>query len=94
MADRIRSNPGGNYAGQGPGADNGCVNGGADCAPDVLAQDDWFRWLADLRRRLPAGATASVAMQTIAPVNQFMITLSWPEIGQDGPVSYTLVLQL
>ena len=35
MADRIRGNPGGAYAGAGPGADNGCVNGGGDCAPDA-----------------------------------------------------------
>ena len=44
MADRIRSNPNGAYAGGGPGEDMGCVNGGADCDPDQLATDDWFRW--------------------------------------------------
>jgi type IV pilus assembly protein PilV len=94
MADRIRSNPLGNYAGTGPGANNGCVNGGGDCGPDVLAQDDWFRWLGDLRNRLPAGASATVTVQNAAPLNQFVITVSWPEVGQDGPVSYTLALQL
>ena len=30
-------------------------------------QDDWFRWLGDLRRRLPAGATATVTVQNIRP---------------------------
>ena len=94
MADRIRANPGGAYAGAGPGANNGCVNGGVDCEPDEMARDDWFRWLGDLQRRLPTGATANVEIQDLAPITQFVITVSWPEIGQDEPVSYTLALQL
>jgi type IV pilus assembly protein PilV len=93
MADRIRANPRGAYAGAGPGADNACVNGGGDCAPDALAADDWFRWLGDLHRRLPVGATATVAVQNLAPVTQFTITVSWPEVGQDAPLSYTLAVQ-
>jgi type IV pilus assembly protein PilV len=94
LADRIRANPQGAYAGTGPGADNGCVNGGVDCGADALAQDDWFRWLGDLRRRLPVGATASVEVRNLAPVDEFIIRLSWPETGQDVPVSYTLALRL
>jgi type IV pilus assembly protein PilV len=96
MADRIRANPGGAYAGVGPGVNNSCVNGGADCSADQLAQDDWFHWFADLQRRLPVGATASVAVADLAPVpvNQFTIIVSWPEVGQEAPVSYTLALQL
>jgi type IV pilus assembly protein PilV len=94
MADRIRSNPAGSYQGAGPGADNGCVNGGVDCAPDQLAADDWFRWLEDLGRRLPAGATANIERRDAAPLTEYEITLSWPEAGQDAPVSYRLALQL
>lgn len=93
MADRIRANPGGNYAGAGPGANNACVNGAADCSPDALAQDDWWRWLNDMNRRLPAGATASVAVEPLPPVTQYVITVSWPEVGQEEPVSYTLAMQ-
>lgn len=94
MADRIRANPGGTYAGEGPGTDNDCVNGAGDCSPDELAQDDWFRWLGDMRRRLPAGATGTVAVEDMAPVTQFTVTVFWPEVGQDQPLSYTLALQL
>lgn len=94
MADRIRANPGGSYAGSGPGADRGCVNGGGDCSADDLAADDWFRWLGDLHRRLPAGATAVIEEQAGAPVRQVAITLSWPEAGQEAPVTYSLALQL
>ena len=94
MADRIRANPAGTYSGTGPGADNGCVNGGLDCGPDELAADDWFHWLADLQRRLPDGATASVDRQVIAPITEFAITVFWPEPGQEEPASYTLVMQL
>ena len=94
MADRIRSNPAGAYAGAGPGANNGCVNGAGDCAADAMAADDWFRWFADLQRRLPAGANATGATQNIAPLTQYTITIAWPEVGQDTPASYTLALQL
>ena len=94
MADRIRANPAGSYQGTGPGADNGCVNGGADCAPDELAADDWFHWLGDLGRRLPIGATASVERQAIPPVTKYQIIVSWPEPGQEAPVTYTLALLL
>lgn len=94
MADRIRANPAGSYAGTGPGEDNGCVNGTLDCGPDLLAQDDWFRWLADVRRRLPEGATAAIQREAIAPLTQFEITVAWPEPGQEQPATYTLALQL
>ena len=94
MADRIRLNPQGAYAGAGPGEDQGCVNGAGDCEPDELAQDDWFRWLNDLNRRLPAGASATIELEDLAPVQQFLITVSWPESGQEEPASYTLALQL
>ena len=94
MADRIRANPDGGYAGAGPGADNGCVNGAADCDRDQLAQDDWFHWLTDLHARLPAGANAIVELQDLAPLRQYVITVAWPEIGQGDPISYTLALQL
>jgi type IV pilus assembly protein PilV len=96
MADRIRANPGGNYAGNGPGtgANNGCVNGAGDCNPNMLAQDDWWRWMRDVGRRLPAGATTTVTVQPLPPVTQYVITVSWPEVGQEAPVSYSLAIQL
>ena len=94
MADRIRLNPTGTYKGNGPGADNSCVNGPGDCDPDQLAADDWFRWRSDLERRLPVGASATVERQSLPPVEQFVIVVSWPESGQEEPASYTLALQL
>ena len=94
MADRIRANPTGTYEGTGPGADNGCVNGGVDCEPDALAADDWFRWQQDLARRLPAGASAAIQRTVAAPLTQFDIIVSWPEVGQDAPMTYQLAMQL
>ncbi len=96
MADRIRANAaaGAAYAGNGPGADNGCVNGVGACTPVQLAQDDWFRWLQDLRARLPLGADANIAVADLAPLTQYTITLRWPETGQEAPATYTVVLQL
>ena len=96
MAERIRANgPGGPaYAGTGPGADNNCVNGPADCAPDQLAADDWFRWLRDVQARLPAGATAEIAVTPGAATTRYAITLRWPELGRPDPTSYTLAVDL
>lgn len=96
MADRIRANPGipAGYSGAGPGADNACVNGAADCSPGELAQDDWFHWFLAVRDRLPRGATADIQVADLAPVplDQYTITLRWPETGQTEPATYTLVM--
>lgn len=94
MAERIRANPLGTYEGTGPGTDYDCVNGSADCTADELAEDDWFRWLADIARRLPGGAAGAVDVTDLPPVRQVEITVSWPEGGQEEPASYTLALQL
>jgi type IV pilus assembly protein PilV len=100
MANRIRTNINaqGAYAGVGPGADNGCVNGAVNCGRDALAGDDWFWWLRDVQDRLPVGASANIQVTPIAtpalPMTRYDITLQWPEAGQAEPVSYTLTVQL
>lgn len=100
MADRLQVNAGAgaSYLGAGPGANSGCVNGVADCAPATIATDDWFHWLQDVQRRLPTGATASIASNALmvggVPVTEYQITLNWPEPGQTAPASYTLVMRL
>lgn len=96
MADRIRTNINAEdaYAGIGPGADNGCVNGAAACSNDALASDDWYWWLQDVKTNLPVGATADIQVNTIATMKRYDITLRWPEAGQPAPVSFTLTVQL
>lgn len=94
MAERVRLNPSGNYAGSGPGADQGCVNGADACDANNLAQDDWFHWLNDIQRRLPAGAAARIERQALPPLTEFRITVSWPEVGQEEPAFYALAMQL
>ena len=94
MADRIRTNATAQaaYAGVGPGANNGCVNGAAACAPAQLAQEDWFWWLQDVQNRLPQGATAQILVDVAAaaPATQYDIALTWPEPGQPVPANYTI----
>lgn len=91
MADRIRSNrnAGLGYAGAGPGAANGCVNGPQDCSAEELAADDWFDWRQKLEAQLPDGAGGKVAISGVAPAT-YTITVVWPEIGQTQPATYTL----
>lgn len=95
MADRIRANrdAGVAYAGAGPGADNGCVNGVAACTAAELAADDWFTWNQDVVARLPGDPTATIAVANAPPLTQFTITLNWPETGQEEPAQYRLVTQ-
>ncbi len=96
MADRIRTNwavPA-DYAGTGPGADNNCVNTAINCTATQLAQDDWFRWLAAMAERMPPGAVGEIDVNAAATVDQYDITVTWPETGRADPVSYTLVLRL
>ncbi len=94
MADRIRANPdaAASYAGVGPGANNGCVNGPADCSATQVAQDDWFWWLQTVNQNMPNGTSAAIAVQDLALTTQYNITISWPETGL-GTISYTLAMQ-
>lgn len=97
MADRIRANTQGrlSYVGNGvgngtAGANSNCVNGVADCTPAQMASDDLFWWYEDVKALLPVGRSASVAIAPNPPVDQYTITVSWPERGQAAPVSYVL----
>jgi len=96
MADRIQANPNAaaSYAGNGPGANQGCVNGAGPCTPAELADDDWFTWLQDVNNRLPGAPVATIATANPTPqLTRYTITLSWPEAGQADPSTYTLVTQ-
>jgi type IV pilus assembly protein PilV len=97
MADRIRANPAATiaYAGVGPGLNNLCVNGPADCSPAQLANDDWFWWNQDVQNRLPQGTNTAVAVAVANPTpftTTYTIVMTWPETGQDpaNPAVYTL----
>lgn len=94
MADRIRANPlaGAAYAGTGPGADGGCVNGGVACTADELAADDWFTWSAELQQQLPTGANGEITVSSTVP-QTYRVTISWPEAGLEEPATYSLSLQ-
>jgi type IV pilus assembly protein PilV len=95
MADRIRANrnAGIAYAGTGPGAEGGCVNGAVDCTAEDLAADDWIDWSRQLSAQLPEGATGEVLVDATAPPATYTVTVAWPEIGQEEPATYTLTLQ-
>lgn len=95
MADRIRANPaaGVAYAGTGPGADGGCVNGPVDCTAAALAADDWSDWSGQLATQLPEGATGEVTVDAAAPAPRYTITVAWPEPGEEQLLNYTLTVQ-
>ncbi len=100
MADRIRANSIGinSYVGAGngngtAGGNNNCVNGVVDCTAAQMAADDLFRWYEDVKVLMPVGRSATVAHTPLPPVDQYTITLTWPERGQNQPVSYVLTFR-
>ena len=95
MADRIRTNPRvpGNYSGTGPGVDNDCINSAVFCTEIQLANDDWFRWLLTIDERMPTATVGEIEVNAAGSVDQYDITVAWPETGRTDPVSYTLVLR-
>lgn len=80
IADRIRANPraAGVYAG-GP-ANNNCVDGGVDCAPDEMAQNDIFVWQQQAQDTLPSGQVFIVFDNGPIPPT-YEITVQWNEPG-------------
>ena len=94
MADRIRANrrAGVAYSGTGPGSDESCINGIVDCTAQQMAANDWFDWSNQLASQLPEGAAGEVAVDGATPAT-YTVTVTWPEIGQEVPASYTLTLR-
>jgi|ETNmetMinimDraft_26_1059896.scaffolds.fasta_scaffold04294_2 type IV pilus assembly protein PilV len=97
MAERIRANQEATgYAGTGPGADADCGIAG-NCTPDQIAAEDWFLWRQEINSHLPTGSSAKIDRRLAGPddrMHRFDIVLSWPEVGSQEPVSYTLSVQL
>ena len=94
MAERIRTNPTvpADYAGNGPGAENDCVNGANACTEQELAEDDWWRWQAAMAENMPPDTAGDIEVNDTPTIDQYDITVTWPETGADAPISYTLVL--
>jgi type IV pilus assembly protein PilV len=93
LADRIRANATALGAYAGAGANNNCVNGGADCTPAQLAADDLFWWNAGVQTRLPGGATV-VNFVNGAITDTYTIVISWSEPGVATPLQYAVAVQL
>jgi type IV pilus assembly protein PilV len=105
MADRIRANR--NALGawalaptDNP-ADQGCVAGTTNCSAAQLAQDDQASWRLAIQQQLPGSPTANPAtpfgtIQVINAVvpNQYVITVTWSEPGEQQALTYALTMEL
>lgn len=93
IADRIRANPSAGVNYQAIGQDHGCVNGGVDCTPTEMAQNDIDLWDAQVADALPAGDVAIVFTDNggVSP-DTYQITITWQEAGQNPPPSYTVTI--
>lgn len=80
IADRIRANPNAGVAYMATGADNGCVDGGVDCTPAEMAQNDIFLWDQQAANSLPGSQVNIVFNNGVTP-NEYQIRITWNEPG-------------
>ena len=95
LADRIRANPGGQTAYNGPRADNKCYGAAAtaDCSPALLAANDLFVWQQQVAT-LPGGTYLVTYVPGVAPLpGTYRVTVNWTAQGGEA-LSYLLTLQL
>ncbi len=99
MADRIRANAVAGAAYAGPAADHGCSDGAAPgnklCTPGEMAAHDLLLWqttIGDSRTGLPGG-TGTVVHDPGTTPDTYIITISWSEVGENDPLTYTLRIQ-
>ncbi|MGH8494521.1 MAG: type IV pilus modification protein PilV [Gammaproteobacteria bacterium] len=103
MADRIRANPVAEEGGpvatavsaayEGAGADGGCVSAVANCTQAGMAAHDVLLWKARTQELLPSGQ--GTIQHDAGPIpDQFTITVSWSEVGDPNPATYSLVVQI
>ncbi len=92
VADRIRANPTalGDY--ELAGADNNCVAGGIDCAPDAMAANDIFLWQQQAVDTLPDGQVAVIFTDNTPAPHTYAITVRWSEPGQVLGMTYSITI--
>lgn len=99
MADRIRANNIAGAAYGGAPADNDCADAGANgnklCSPAEMAAHDIMLWqaiISDPKVGLPDGA-GSITHDGSTNPDTYEITISWTEVGETDPLTYTLRIQ-
>ena len=91
IADRIRANPRAGVAYIVAGVDNNCVDGGVDCTPAQMAQNDIFQWTQQAAATLPVGAVNIVFNNAVVP-STYQITVTWNEPGQNVQPQYRITI--
>ena len=89
VADRIRANPRAAAAYAGAGANNNCVGGGLDCAPEEMAANDIFFWDLQAADTLPNGTVTITFNNGVAPPT-YQIEIAWDEPGEN--LDYTITI--
>lgn len=90
VADRIRANPTAGVTYEGEGDDSGsCINGGVDCTPLQMAQQDILAWGAQATDSLPNGAVTVDYDNSTVP-STYAVTIGWSEAGQSPAPSYSI----
>ena len=99
MAERIRANrsAGTTYDTEfttAPALVAACEQAASTCTPAQMASNDLKRWQDALAAGLPAGTGAVDVQPITATVNQYTITVSWTQSGDDTDASYSLTVDI
>lgn len=105
MADRIRANRNARNSwamtATATPTVQGCVDGMVNCSAAQLAQDDQARWRTAIQQQLPGSPAANPAtpygtiqfIDAVVP-NQYVITVTWSEPGEQQVLTYALTMEL
>lgn len=93
VAERIRANPGGGGAYEGPGSDSQCNTDGSNCTDEEMASHDIFLWRNVARNALPGGSV-SIAYDSASAPPRYSIAIAWDEPGEDpaAPLRYAITI--
>ena len=90
IADRIRANPtaGAAYTAA-VGVNNNCIDGGIDCSPAQMAENDILVWGQQAADVLPTGMVI-IFFDNVPSPPTYQITVQWNEPGQVLTYSITI----
>lgn len=78
-----------------PSLQPACEDAASTCDEAAMASNDLKRWQDAIAATLPVDATGTIAVNPVTAVlNRYTITLSWPQVGEANPATYTLTVDI
>jgi type IV pilus assembly protein PilV len=99
ILDRIRANRTANVdystaQNPNPALVAACETSGSTCTDQQMASNDLYRWQQWIQSALPAGIGSVAVVAVNTTTYQYTITVTWTEVGNAQPASYTVTTQI